>query len=86
MRDVPAEALLVILDERGVAASPGSSCASGAARPSHVVEAIGVEDPWRRGACACRWGGAPPTRRCAAAAVVGDAVAELQRAVAGAGR
>jgi cysteine desulfurase len=36
-----AEELLVMLDERGVAASAGSACSSGAIEPSHVLVAIG---------------------------------------------
>ena len=39
---VSAEELLLLLEQRGVCASAGSSCASGAAAGSHVVEAIGV--------------------------------------------
>ena len=39
---VAAEALLVALDHDGVCAAAGSSCASGAAEPSHVLTAMGV--------------------------------------------
>ena len=49
-REVASEPLLFLLDEAGVAASAGSSCASGALEPSHVVEALGVAPDWAPGA------------------------------------
>jgi cysteine desulfurase len=39
---VEAEALLVLLDTAGVYAAAGSSCASGATEPSHVLDAMGI--------------------------------------------
>jgi cysteine desulfurase len=39
---VEAEALLFLLDQEGLCASAASSCASGAAEPSHVLSALGV--------------------------------------------
>ena len=39
---VDSEALLVLHDDEGVCASAGSSCASGAMEPSHVLAAMGV--------------------------------------------
>lgn len=40
---VSREALVFLLDQAGVAASWGSSCASGATEPSHVLAALGVD-------------------------------------------
>lgn len=39
---IESEALLVLLDRAGVAATAASSCASGALEPSHVLAAMGV--------------------------------------------
>jgi cysteine desulfurase len=41
---VDAEALVVQLDQAGVACSTGSACASGAAQPSHVLLAMGRDE------------------------------------------
>jgi cysteine desulfurase len=40
---VERDELLFLLDREGVYASAGSACASGAAQPSHVLEAIGAD-------------------------------------------
>jgi cysteine desulfurase len=44
------EELLLALSERGICASGGSSCASGALEPSYVLAAMGVPDGLARGA------------------------------------
>ncbi len=48
-----AEGMLIALDLAGVAASSGSACASGANRPSHVLDALGI--PPARAAGALRF-------------------------------
>jgi cysteine desulfurase len=41
---IESEAALLLLDERGVCCSAGSSCATGSAKPSHVLKAMGLSD------------------------------------------
>ena len=50
MPGVDREELLVLLDTEGVCVSAGSSCASGALEPSHVLGAMGIDDEAARGA------------------------------------
>ncbi|MDA8300033.1 MAG: cysteine desulfurase family protein [Actinomycetota bacterium] len=47
---IESEALLMLLDGSGVAASAGSACASGAMEPSHVLRAMGYSEPEAMGA------------------------------------
>lgn len=46
---VEAEALVIALDLRGLAASGGSACQSGATEPSHVLTAMGLSEARARG-------------------------------------
>ncbi len=41
---IESEAALLLLDERGLCCSAGSSCATGSAKPSHVLKAMGLSD------------------------------------------
>ena len=47
---VESEALLFLIDERGVSASAASACASGAMEPSHVLAALGIDRSLAAGA------------------------------------
>jgi cysteine desulfurase len=45
-----AEAILLLLSEKGVCASAGSACSSGSLEPSPVIKAMGVEEKMAHGA------------------------------------
>jgi cysteine desulfurase len=45
-----AEAILLLLSERGVCASAGAACSSGSLEPSHVLRAMGIEPRVAHGA------------------------------------
>ena len=45
-----AEAILLLLSEKGVCASAGSACSSGSLEPSRVLRAMQVPDPLAHGA------------------------------------
>jgi cysteine desulfurase len=49
-RRLEAEAILLLLSERGVCASAGAACSSGSLDPSRVILAMGVEPDWAHGA------------------------------------
>ncbi|UDY37133.1 cysteine desulfurase family protein [Dermatobacter hominis] len=81
--DVDSEPLLFLLDRAGVRASASSACASGAARPSHVLAALpGVTlDDRRRGALRLSLGhDATAAQADHALSVVTEAVAHLRAA------
>lgn len=54
--EVESEALLYLLDEKGVCASSASACASGAMEPSHVLAAMGVSTDLSRGSLRLSFG------------------------------
>jgi cysteine desulfurase len=45
---VNGEALLMMLDEKGISASSGSACTAGSPEPSHVLLALGLSDEMAR--------------------------------------
>ncbi len=46
---IEGESLLILLDQQGICASGGSACTTGAVDPSHVLQAIGVPETYRKG-------------------------------------
>ena len=49
IRGVDAEALVFILDSKGLRASSASSCSSGAQQISHVLRAMDAPEEWAKG-------------------------------------
>lgn len=47
---IEGESLLILLNQKGICASGGSACSTGAVDPSHVLEAIGVDKELAKGA------------------------------------
>jgi len=56
LRGVEAEAVLLALDEEGIEASSGSACTTEVRKPSHVLEALGIEPLLARGALTLSFG------------------------------
>ena len=55
-RFIDGESLLLNLDEKGICASTGSACSTGATNPSHVLLAIGLEEEIARGSLRITFG------------------------------
>ncbi|HUJ05516.1 MAG TPA: cysteine desulfurase family protein [Streptosporangiaceae bacterium] len=75
------DALLMLLDAKGIACSTGSACTAGVAQPSHVLLAMGAERARARGSLRFSLG-RTSTRADVAAlgAVIGEAVERSRRA------
>jgi len=74
-----ADALVIALDLRGVAAATGPACAAGAAEPSHVLRAIGCDDALAAAALRLSFGpDATPDEVERSAAVVVECVAQAR--------
>jgi len=56
VRGVDAEAMLRELDSEGIEAASGSACTTAVRKPSHVLEAIGVDPVSARGALTFTFG------------------------------
>jgi cysteine desulfurase len=75
------DALLMLLDARGIACSTGSACTAGVARPSHVLLAIGADEARARGSLRFSLGQCSTQADCeAVGAVIGEAVERARRA------
>jgi cysteine desulfurase len=75
------DALLMLLDARGIACSTGSACTAGVARPSHVLLAMGADEARARGSLRFSFGPTSTQADCeAVGAVIGEAVERARRA------
>jgi cysteine desulfurase len=76
---VEGEALLLLLDAEGIAASTGSACTSGSAEPSHVLTAMGLPADLARASLRLTLGRATTEAECERVlAVLPAAVAQLR--------
>jgi len=77
------DALLLLLDARGIACSTGSACTAGVAEPSHVLLAMGADESRARGSLRFSLGHITTQADVdLAGAVIGEAVARARRASA----
>jgi len=75
------DALLLLLDARGIACSTGSACTAGVAEPSHVLLAMGASEALARGSLRFSLGHTTTQKDVdALGAVIGEAVARARRA------
>jgi len=77
------DALLLLLDARGIACSTGSACTAGVAEPSHVLLAMGADEERARGSLRFSLGHTTTQADIdALGAAIGDAVTRARRAAA----
>ncbi len=77
------DALLMLLDAKGIACSTGSACTAGVAQPSHVLLAMGADEARARGSLRFSLGhSSSQTDVDALGAVIGEAVERARRAAA----
>ena len=75
------DALLMLLDARGIACSTGSACTAGVAEPSHVLLAMGADEARARGSLRFSFGATSTQGDSdAVAAVIGEVVERARRA------
>jgi cysteine desulfurase len=77
------DALLLLLDAKGIACSTGSACTAGVAQPSHVLLAMGADEARARGSLRFSFGhSSVPQDTDAVAAVIREVVERARRATA----
>jgi cysteine desulfurase len=77
------DALLMLLDAKGIACSTGSACTAGVAQPSHVLLAMGADEARARGSLRFSLGHSSTQADVdALGAVIGEAVERARRAAA----
>ena len=77
------DALLLLLDARGIACSTGSACTAGVAEPSHVLLAMGADESRARGSLRFSLGRTTTQADVdTLGAVIGEAVSRARRAAA----
>jgi cysteine desulfurase len=77
------DALLLLLDAKGIACSTGSACTAGVAEPSHVLLAMGADESRARGSLRFSLGHTSTQSDVdALGAAIGEAVARARRAAA----
>jgi cysteine desulfurase len=77
------DALLMLLDAKGIACSTGSACTAGIAQPSHVLLAMGADDARARGSLRFSLGHTSSQQDVdALGGVIGEAVERARRATA----